>query len=288
MNGAGTQTAYTGGFTLSDREFQMFRDLIFEKSGINLHDGKKELLRTRLGKRLRSHGINTFREYYDFVRDDRSGDELVSLLDAISTNITSFFREINHFNFLRETVIPETLERKKAPADQEFRVWSAGCSSGEEPYSLAFTLLEDARIPSSNQVKILATDISLQMLERAAQGLYPEERVGTVPAAARKRFFEKAPGDTQNYRVREEARRVVHFKRFNLMTAAFPFKRRFDLIFCRNVMIYFDKPTQEALVNKFYQALANGGYLMIGHSESLTGIQHKFRYIRPTIYKRMD
>lgn len=282
-----TRSNVTGSVDLTDREFQLFRTLIFEKSGINLNEGKKELVRTRLGSRLRKGGFSTFKEYYNFVLEDRTGEELVSLLDAISTNLTSFFREINHFHYLRKVIIPEIVEKKKHGGAQELRAWSAGCSSGEEPYSIAFTVADVLDVHRGWDVKLLATDISTKVLARAANGVYREDQVKTVPKEMSTRFLERTLEDGErHYVVKPEIRSLIQFKRFNLMTPTFPFRRGFDFIFCRNVMIYFDKPTQQALINKFYGSLVDGGYLLIGHSESLTGVQHRFRYMQPTIYKK--
>lgn len=280
-----TEDVAFGPVKLSDREFRMFRELIFEKSGINLHEGKKELLRTRLGSRMRAKSIRNFKDYYDYIVADKSGAELRGMLDAISTNITSFFRENNHFEFLKGTVIPALMKKKGLQTRPVVRAWSAGCSSGEEPYSIAFTLQEAFDGAPDWELKILATDISLEMLERASRGVYPEERMRTVPKSMARKYFRKGSGDMQGFfRVREETRKIIYFKRFNLMSPVFPFRHKFDFIFCRNVMIYFDKPTQEALVGKYYDALDRGGHLLIGHSESLTGVEHNFRYVRPTIY----
>lgn len=277
----------SGAIDLTDREFQLLRTLIFEKSGITLNDGKKELVRTRLGSKLRNGGFGSFKDYYNYVVEDRTGEELVTLLDAISTNLTSFFREINHFNYLRNHIVPETMEKKRGSGDKEIRAWSAGCSSGEEPYSLAFTLADILRGDKGWDVKLLATDISTKVLARAARGAYTEEQVQTVPKDMASKFLDRAMEDGDRlYKVRPEIRSLIQFKRFNLMTPTFPFKRGFDFIFCRNVMIYFDKPTQQVLINKFFGALADGGYLLIGHSESLTGVQHRFKYMQPTIYKK--
>lgn len=277
----------SGPIDLSDREFQLFRSLIFEKSGITLNDGKKELVRTRLGSKLRKGGFGSFKDYYNHVLDDRTGEELVTLLDAISTNLTSFFREINHFHYLRNHIIPEIMERKKKDSGKEIRGWSAGCSSGEEPYSLTFTLADILKGDKGWDVKLLATDISTKVLGRAARGVYTEEQVKTVPKDMASRFLDKTVEDGDRlYKVRPEIKSLIQFKRFNLMTPTFPFRRGFDFIFCRNVMIYFDKPTQQTLINKFYGSLSEGGYLMIGHSESLTGVQHRFKYMQPTIYKK--
>lgn len=287
MNNANTGLLSHRSMSLSDREFKMFRELIFEKSGINLHDGKKELLRTRLGSRIRVKELSSFKDYYDLIKKDKTDNELMGLLDAISTNLTSFFREINHFHFLEKNIIPEILARGGESNNKVLRCWSAGCSSGEEPYTIVLSLLENSEVSGSWGIKMLATDISVEMLEKATRAVYAEEKIETVPKSMIRKYFVKGTKDKEGlYRVRQEISELVQFKRFNLMTKDFPFKHKFDFIFCRNVMIYFDKPTQEVLIAKFYDALAKGGYLLIGHSESLTGIQHQFKYMLPTIYKK--
>lgn len=272
---------------LLPREFDKFRELIFQKSGISLHDGKRELVRTRLGSRLRELGISSYGEYYKLVAGDPTGNELILMLDSISTNLTSFFREKGHFEFIRDHVMPEMIKRHQGSGSKELRIWSAGCSSGEEPYTLAFTLSHVLKDMRGWNLKILATDISTQMLQRAASGKYVPEKIKTVPSDMLKRYMDRhGEGGNEIYVVKPEIRKLIHFKRFNLMTPQFPFKKKFDFIMCRNVMIYFDKSTQETLVNKYYETLAPGGYLLIGHSESLTGVSHKYKYIKPTIYKK--
>jgi len=282
---------------LSDSDFELFRKLIYEKSGISLNESKKELLRTRLRARIERQGLSSYREYYDYVRNDKTGQALVPLLDDISTNLTSFYREINHFNFLRK-ILPEWIERKRAMREMSFRIWSAGCSTGEEPYTLAFVMLEFlGREMRQWDLKILATDLSTEVLSQAMEGKYDVERLKDVPPAIAKEYFVHGTGDMRTksgkvlrnravVRIVPEVRSLISFTRFNLMEQHFPFKRQFDFIFCRNVMIYFDKPTQEVLVNKYYHFLKPGGYLLIGHSESLTGLKQKYKYIQPTIYQK--
>ncbi|VAX15126.1 Chemotaxis protein methyltransferase CheR, partial [hydrothermal vent metagenome] len=184
-------------------------------------------------------------------------------------------------------IIPQILARARETNNKILRCWSAGCSSGEEPYTIIFSLLENEEIHNSWDIKMLATDISAEMLGKAASAVYTEEKIKTVPKSIIQKYFVKGTKDKEGlYRVRQEISRLVQFKRFNLMTTNFPFKHKFDFIFCRNVMIYFDKPTQETLTSKYYNALAKGGYLMIGHSESLTGLEHQFKYVLPTIYQK--
>lgn len=277
----------TGSPPLKDSEFKLFRDLIYKKSGINLNESKKALLQTRLRKLIIQQGFNSYKEHYQFVVKDKTGVELMRILDAISTNVTSFFREIHHFEHLDKVVIPEFLERNRSKPNPVIRGWSAACSSGEEPYSILFTLLKNKAFQSSKNIKLLATDISTQMLNTASQGIYPGERVKPVHKnMLRKHFIKEGKGESAHYMVRDEFREMVFFKRFNLMTPAFPFNNKFDFIFCRNVMIYFDVPTRQKLISNFYDFLKDGGYLFIGHSESLSLTKHQFKYVRPTVYKK--
>lgn len=271
--------------TLSDRDFQLVSDMVYRHCGINLHDGKKELVRARLAKRIRLAGFPNVSQYLAFVQEESTGNEFAHLIDAISTNLTSFFREQSHFDFLNEQFLPALLEKKRKRGDLRIRAWSAACSSGEEPYSLAFTLLEAVENPAAWDLKLLATDISRPVLETARRGIYDKARTAAVPPALRSRYFNSCTvdGDKSALQVVDAARGLVRFNHLNLMEP-WPFTGPFDFIFCRNVMIYFDKPTQEKLVNRFWDMLAEGGLLFTGHSESLTGVSHKFKYVRPTIY----
>jgi len=272
-------------YELTDGDFERISRLVYDQCGINLQEGKKELVRARLGKRMRTGQFRSFRDYYQYVVQDASGEEMVHLLDSISTNFTYFFREEKHFEFLRSNFLPELMATRK-PKAGKIRVWSAGCSSGEEPYSLAITLLEVLQNSMGWTIEILGTDISTKVLKTAAAGIYPSERIRSVPQGLTKKYFLK--GDRQwkeHVKVKDQVKQYVQFKRLNLKEP-FHFKDPFDCIICRNVMIYFDKKTQAGLVNRFYDCLESGGVLMIGHSESLTGISHAFRYVRPTIYKK--
>jgi len=271
-------------FELSERDYVDFSNLIYDKCGIYLHKGKRELLRARLSKVLRQYNFESVRDYYKYLLRDASGQELIPLLDTISTNLTYFFREPKHFDFLSRTALPNLCKAKRDGSARRLNLWCAGCSSGEEPYSIAITLLESLPDPNLLEVSILATDISTRMLSVAAQGIYGKEKVEKIPYDWLRRHFQKGVKRWQGYfRLKSRVRKLVTFKRLNLIES-FPFDTTFDVIFCRNVMIYFDKPTQERLVNRFHQALAGGGYFFIGHSESLTGIRHPFRYVQPSIY----
>ena len=272
---------------LTTGEYQLFRKLIYAKSGINLGDQKMNLVRARLGKRVRAGGFGSFHEYYRHVEEDATGAELCTLLDSISTNTTHLFREIRHFHLLRELVLGWIADQSWRRGRDALRIWSAGCSSGEEPHSVAMTAHDALGRSPSVQLKILATDISTQMLAKAKLGRYDTHRVGTVPPDLRARYLQKVQADGQVYlQVTPELMGTITFTRFNLMMPTFPFRHGFDVIFCRNVMIYFDRPTQKTLVNKFAQHLRPGGYLMIGHSESLNNVGHSLAYVEPTVYRK--
>jgi chemotaxis protein methyltransferase CheR len=267
--------------TLSDSQFAEISTLVKDQCGINLHDGKKELVKARLSKRLRALGLTRFHDYLALVQADPTGNELVAMLDALSTNLTRFFREPDHFVHLEKKVA-----ERVAAGPRRLRVWSAGCSSGEEPYSIAMTLAERIRDWDRWDIAILATDLSTAVLDRAARGQYDAERAASVPPALRQRYFD-AEGDrhSQTYRIADRLRQKVRFARLNLM-GSWPMRGPFDVIFCRNVMIYFDKPTQSRLVGRFHEMLAPGGTLFVGHSESLAGVSHSFTYVQPTIYQK--
>jgi chemotaxis protein methyltransferase CheR len=271
---------------LGEREFRLISDLVYEHCGINLHDGKKELVRARLAKRLREGNFRTFSEYIRYVLDDPTGGEFAVLVDSLSTNLTKFFREDQHFEYLRSTWLPPLLATKQSHRDFRIRGWSAGCSSGEEPYSIAITLLEAVQGRGRWDVKLLATDVSTRILEKAREGLYEKDRVEPIPPALRNKYLTRTRQDGSDlYEVADSLRSLVIFGHLNLMQD-WPIKGPLDFIFCRNVMIYFDKPTQNRLINRFYDLMAPGGVLFTGHSESLTGIEHKFKYVQPTIYTK--
>ncbi len=280
-----TEALLSSTIELSEGEFEKISRLVYGQCGIALNEEKKELVKARLGKRIRSGQFKSFSEYYRFVVEDPTGQEMVHLLDAISTNFTSFFREKQHFDTLQSEIVPAIMARKKVRTDG-LRFWSAGCSSGEEPYSIAIALLETMDNRSECPWTLLATDISTKVLEVAASGIYPKERIQSVPMNLVKKYFLKGENRWKDYvKVKDDVKRHIHFHRLNLMEP-FPFKKSFNCIFCRNVMIYFDKKTQASLANRFYECLEKGGYFVIGHSESLTGVRHSFDYLKPTIYRK--
>jgi chemotaxis protein methyltransferase CheR len=272
---------------LSDRDFERFRTLVYKEASISLGDRKRALVRTRFAKVMRQHGIETYSDYYDFVLEDKTGKAMIEMINAISTNLTHFFREGKHFDYMREILVPEMIAAARNTRSSCLRGWSAGCSTGEEPYTLAIVLMENIPDPLGWDIKILATDIDSSVLERASAGHYEKKQLREMPPMLINKYFERT-GDRKNpvYEVKPNLKRLIAFRRLNLMRNPYPFKGPFDFIFCRNVMIYFDRPTQETLVNRYYQLLRPGGHLFVGHSESLTGLRHPFRYVQPTIYRK--
>ena len=268
-------------YSITAEEFQRFRALIYHESGISLGEQKKSLLASRLSKRMRDLDLATFSEYYAKVAEDQTREEFTRMLDLISTNKTDFFREPKHFDFLRERIIPKLIRIKN------IRIWSSACSTGEEPYTIAMTLFDYVQNPSQWDFKILASDLSTRVLAKATAGIYGEDRFRDVPPDVMKRHFLRGRGEqTGVFKVKPHLAGAITFRRLNLMDDRFPIKNPLDLIFCRNVMIYFDRPTQEKLVNKFHHYLKPGGYLFIGHSESLQWVRHPFKTIVPTIYQK--
>ena len=264
---------------LSDAEFHHIRRLVYRMSGIDLHSGKEGLVKSRLVKRLRTLGIDTFEDYLAHLERDASGEEMAMMVDALTTNKTSFFREAQHFDYLRQHVLPTLRSRARA-----MRLWSAACSTGEEPFSMAMLLRDELGPDSASAVRILATDISARVLAHATAGVYEEEELRDVPRALVARHFTLArTSPTHAYRVNDALRSMVRFARLNLI-GPWPMRGPFDVIFCRNVMIYFDEPTQQRLVRRLWDILAPGGHLFVGHSESLSALTHEFRHARPAVY----
>jgi len=268
--------------TLSERDFNRIIDIVYEHCGIDLRKGKKELIRARVGKRLRKGNFKTFSEYLNYVLADKTGKEFSILIDSLSTNLTSFFREPQHFEFVQSEFLPLLLKRKEKKRDFKIRAWSAGCSSGEEAYSLAMILLEATN--DQWNVRVIANDISTTMLETAQKGIYEKQRIEPVPSLLRQKYMIPHRKDSREvFEVGRILRDTVTFKYMNLVKQ-WPIRGTLDFIFCRNVMIYFDKPSRASLVNRFWDLLDSGGMLFTGHSESLIGIDHKFNYLQPTIY----
>jgi chemotaxis protein methyltransferase CheR len=271
---------------MRDSEFEFIRTLVYKRSRISLGPDKRELVAARLGKRLRAVELASFGAYCRLLQTSAGEEESVHLIDAISTHHTAFFREKGHFEFVRAKVVPEMLARARHERWTRFHAWSAACSSGEEPYSLAITLAE-AMQGAGWSWHVQATDISGRILEQAQAGVYSTPTLQALPEARRRMHFQQGIGpQAGNYRVKRELRTGVTFRQLNLLGDAAPFTEAFQLILCRNVMIYFDQATQEELVNRLARHLVPGGYLLVGHAESLTGIRHSLQMIKPAIYRR--
>ncbi|MGR9114522.1 MAG: CheR family methyltransferase [Gammaproteobacteria bacterium] len=263
-------------------DFNSLRKISNEHSGILVPDDKFDMFYSRLAKRLRVLGLASFKEYCHYI-DAHADQEFTEFINAITTNLTSFFREQHHFETLRTPVLPEIIKRNHA--SRALKVWSAGCSTGEEPYSIAITLLEN--IPSDWNIKILATDLDTHVLETAEKGVYENNRLGGLSDQRLKRWFQKGTGtQAGKVKVKRELRQLICFKQLNLMQA-WPMKNHFDLIFCRNVLIYFDLNTKKKLASRFAQLLTSGSYLFIGHSESLSQVTTDFELIGHTIYRKV-
>ena len=289
MGAAAFQIA--GDVRLSDADLSRIVRLVYERSGISLHSGKRALVLARLQKRLRSGGFASFGAYLAHVEQDQTGAEITALLDAIATNHTSFFREPQHFDFLRTKVVPSMA------AGSRIRVWSAACSSGEEPVTIAITLLdamEDQDRGNASpkprgeggRIRLLASDLSTKALGIASAGVYKMERVANIPVDTLRRHFEKGLGaQAGTARVAARVRRLIEYRQVNFLEAG-DLGERFDVIFCRNVMIYFDREVQQRVVSLLERHLVPGGYLFISHSESLNGTTHGLTWVAPAVYQR--
>jgi chemotaxis protein methyltransferase CheR len=270
-----------GGVLVPDADFARFQALIHDEAGIWLAPIKKALLAGRLGRRLRALGIVAWRDYYELVLADEA--ERVRMLDAICTNETHFFREPRHFDFLVERVFPAWREEADAGRrPRRVRVWSAACSTGEEPYSLAMTLL--AAFPAGWELEVLATDLSTKVLERAQRGVWPLEKAAEIPEAHLKAFMLRGFGEQEGLmKAGPEIRALVRFARVNLV-GEWPASPPFDLVFCRNVLIYFDRPVKARVVERLLERIGPRGYLFLGHAESLGGLSTRAQPVVPTVY----
>jgi len=271
------------GPTLGDAEFDFIRHVIAENAGIVLGPNKRQLVQGRLGRRLRELGLPSYEAYCDHVRES-GPEELVGLINALTTNVTAFFRENHHFDALTSYMIPEALKRNQAT--RRLRIWSAGCSTGEEPYCIAMVASEGLPAGARWDLKILATDIDSEVIAAAQQGVYPIDRLAAVPQERLRRYFRKGVGASAGQAlIQPDIAKLISFRPLNLLQP-WPMKGPFDIIFCRNVMIYFDQPTRERLVARFAELLAPEGYLCLGHSESIHAGTAPFRLVGKTIYRR--
>lgn len=271
-----------------ERDYEFIRGLVYTHSRINLGADKKELVSARLGKRLRATGLTTITDYCRYLQGPKAGEELPHLIDVISTNHTYFFRENAHFDFLTQTILPELMAKRAAARWPKLNLWSAACSSGEEPYTLALVLDQFfGRQAAAWPWQIDATDISNPILKKAQEGIYKADAVDKIPPAQLRTFFQEGTGLLAgSFKVKPELQKNIRFRQLNLLGASLPFTEPFQVIFCRNVMIYFDRPTQEELVTRLTRLLVPGGYLLVGHSESLTGIKHTLESMKPAVYRR--
>lgn len=268
---------------LNNDLFKRFRALVYRECGINLTDHKRAMFSSRLQKRLSQLGLTSFQDYYDLVVGGHSDAELTTMLDYISTNQTEFFREPHHFTFLRERVLPELA------VDKTVRIWSTACSSGEEPYSIAMTLSDTIDLPSTWNCRILASDISTRMLAKAATGQYSHEKINSLSSDLVRRHFLLGKGNRRELvKIKPHIANMAVFRRINLMDDRYPIKSLLDVIFCRNVMIYFDRETQAKVLARLSRYLKPGGYLFLGHSETMQGISDAFHYVAPTIYRKQE
>ncbi len=276
------------GFSLSAQEFDLFRDLIHRATGISLSAHKRELVVSRLAKRLRALNLTSFKEYYDLlVNDPRGQAEMGQLVNRVTTNKTDFYREPHHFRYLSEVVLPTLVEEKSKSGERRIRAWSAACSTGEEPYTIAITMAEFFAGRSGWDVKLLATDLDTEVLTFADRGRYDRERVAPVPKEYLRKYFKEIPKSKQaGFEVSETLRKMIVFRRLNLHRKVFPFKSKLDFIFCRNVMIYFDVKGKIALLRKFHDILRPRGVMFVGHSESLMMVKDLFEYRKSTIYRK--
>jgi chemotaxis protein methyltransferase CheR len=261
---------------LTPEDFRRVRKIAYERAGLAIPEGKEGLVRSRVSKRLRERRMTSFHAYFDFAESEGSGDEMVKLIDLLTTNKTEFFREPAHFDYLTNRIIPTVLA-----AGTPLRIWSAGCSTGEEPYTLSMLLHE--AMPKRYDWRILATDLSTRVVASAKAGVYSAQQLSEVTPQRRSRWF--VPTADGGGTVVPELRTPISFANLNLMSA-WPMRGPFDLILCRNVMIYFDKPTVAKLVSRFHALLVPEGHLFIGHSESLSPIEHRYRYVQPAVYAK--
>lgn len=269
-------------FTITEKEFNLFRDIIYRLTGIQMTEKKRNLVVARLSKRLRALNLHSFSQYYDYLNTSTSAaDELSNLINRITTNKTDFFREKHHFDFLANEILPSYISAAQKGRERRLRIWSSGCSSGEEPYTLAMTVAESFKNERGWDLKILATDLDTDVLTKASRGVYSSQQIAPVPLGLLSKYFVRS---SEGYEVSQQLKSMIYFRKLNLMDPVFPMKKPFDIIFCRNVMIYFDEQTKQDLIKKYHSHLKNDGYMFVGHSESLMTMKHLFRFLKHTVY----
>ncbi|MCI0507740.1 MAG: protein-glutamate O-methyltransferase CheR [Gammaproteobacteria bacterium] len=272
-------------FVFTDKDFSVLRKLVNQYTGISLSEAKRELVYCRLSRRLRHLNLKSFKNYCELLQDNKSNDEIIHFTNAITTNLTAFFRESHHFDFLnRHILMPYA---KRGNGNQRLRIWSAGCSTGEEPYSIAMTIMDSRIVIDNTNVRILATDVDSSVLATARAGIYPLEKLKSIPPHKTQRWFLKGSKINTGYgQVKPALQEFIRFRELNLMDA-WPMRGPFDVIFCRNVVIYFNKETQRELIDRFADLLMDDGFLFLGHSESLFKVSDRFRLVSQTVYQKI-
>lgn len=265
---------------MTDREFSMISKYIKDEFGISLTGDKKSLVYSRLKNIIDQQGLKNFTEYYEYLINDKTGMAAITFIDKMTTNHTFFMREIDHFKYLKDTVLPYIESTAK---NNDVRMWCAGCSSGEESYTLEIILSEYFKNKGNWNTELLATDISTAVLSKAIKGIYTKEQIKPLSEDWKKYF---KPINNNQVQVVDSIKKQITYRRFNLMAPKFPFKKKFQVIFCRNVMIYFDDKTRTQLIKKFYDASESGAYLFIGHSETLNNIETDYEYVIPAVYRK--
>lgn len=275
---------------LSPRQFSRVSTFIQSNFGINLPPSKKVMVSARLQKRMRSVGFSSMDNYINYVFSSKGKKcELTHMIDSITTNKTGFFRESTHFESLCDKILPLLIAENRMGSGRKLQVWSSACSTGEEPYTIAMTLSEFAKVNTNLRFSIVASDISTKVLKKASKGIYKEEQIDTLPMLLRKNYLLKSRDSAiKLVQFKKNIRDSISFKRINLMDDNFGIKKKMHVIFCRNVLIYFDKATQQALMHRFARQLLPGGFLFIGHSESLTGMDVPFTQFMPTVYRKSE
>ncbi len=274
---------------ITEDEFKTISRFVYDKFGIKLGDQKKTLIIERLQKMLRTGGFSSFRQYFDYIISEPTGEAVLTFIDKVSTHHTFFFRENDHFEYMSNHALPYLVNKyKQAGKAVDIRIWCAGCSSGEEPYSAAMCaneFIENNKLKPTD-ISILATDISVASLEKASNGVYQTPSLAHVPPLYRQKYF-NAPSKDGNFYIKPFLKNMILFRRLNLMRNSYPFKGRFDIIMCRNVMIYFDAPARNLLIERFHHYSKDDGFLFIGHSESISRNSLIYKYIKPAVYQKI-
>jgi chemotaxis protein methyltransferase CheR len=276
------------GFKLSDESFNQIASIIYNEAGITLKQHKKPLVVSRLSKRLRKLGMTDFSQYLRYLKESaQGGQELIHLINNLTTNKTDFFREPHHFEFLRD-ILPQIVEEGERLGRRRLRIWSSACSTGEEPYTIAMVLHDFFQNIRGWEVKILASDIDTNVLQHASRGIYRKDLLAPVPPMAKSKYFDLMHRpDGECYHVKEILRQMVLFRKINLINDDFRFKFPLDIVFCRNVVIYFDDAGKQKLVDKFSRIIRPGGFIFVGHSESLLLAKKNFRFLKNTVYQKV-